>query len=138
MTLPTSSASFWRKISFATRVWVTAARVQWEMRRRPLPEIVRRLGKVEETSVLPWGPIHMGEIIARLLTVGPWTARCITLSLVHYHFLAERGLRPSLVIGLPDEPTSQDAHAWVEVGGRDMGPPPGRGRNEPMAKYDAP
>lgn len=40
-----------------------------------------------------------------------------------------------LVIGLPEEPVDERAHAWVELEGRDVGPPPGRGNHVELARY---
>jgi hypothetical protein len=42
-----------------------------------------------------------------------------------------------LVIGLPREAITKDAHAWVELDGTDVGPPPGRAGHEPMARFGA-
>jgi hypothetical protein len=49
--------------------------------------------------------------------------------------LADQGYRPSLVIGLPRETESHDAHAWVEIGEVDVGPPPGKGTIVELARF---
>jgi len=41
-----------------------------------------------------------------------------------------------VVIGLPQQPMSEAAHAWVEVAGIDVGPPPGRVNHLEIARYD--
>ena len=40
-----------------------------------------------------------------------------------------------LVIGLPHTPADKDAHAWVELAGTDVGPPPGRASHEELARF---
>jgi hypothetical protein len=45
--------------------------------------------------------------------------------MVLYTLLRDQGVAAELVIGLPTHGTSTDAHAWVEVAGRDVGPHPG-------------
>jgi hypothetical protein len=40
-----------------------------------------------------------------------------------------------LVIGLPEEGEEITAHAWIEIGGVDIGPPPGKGVHEMMVRY---
>jgi hypothetical protein len=49
--------------------------------------------------------------------------------------LIRQGERPQLVIGLPPSPSSHEAHAWVEVAGQVVGPPPGRLGHEEMVRY---
>jgi hypothetical protein len=56
-------------------------------------------------------------------------------SLVLFHLLRRQGDPAELVIGLPHRPTNRNAHAWVELGGRVVGPPPGRLGHEPLARY---
>ena len=73
--------------------------------------------------------------MSRSLGLGPIRARCLFTSMVLFRLLRDQGDEPELVIGLPIEPKDKDAHAWVELGGRDVGPPPGRGRHEELARY---
>jgi len=80
-------------------------------------------------------PRRLGRIVARVLHVGPWRARCLHTSMVLFRLLREQGDTAELVIGLPREPRDKDAHAWVEIDGSDIGPPPGRGRHEEIARY---
>jgi hypothetical protein len=54
---------------------------------------------------------------------------------VLYRLLRSRGEPAELVIGLPREPKDKDAHAWVELDGRDVGPPPGKAGHEQLARY---
>ena len=52
-----------------------------------------------------------------------------------FRLLRAQGEEPELVIGLPLEPRDRDAHAWIELAGRDVGPPPGKGRHVELARY---
>jgi hypothetical protein len=49
--------------------------------------------------------------------------------------LQEQGTPAELVIGLPADARDHLAHAWIEVNGVDVGPPPGRYGHSPIAKY---
>jgi hypothetical protein len=61
--------------------------------------------------------------------------RCLTAALVLYRLLREQGESAELVVGLPREPLDKTAHAWIEVDGVDVGPPPGRQGHEELARY---
>ncbi len=123
------------KLSIAARsVWLFAV-VKARLRRRELPDVVSSLSTVERPRATRARPVRMGRIVARTLAVGPWRARCLHTSLVLYRLLREQGERPEVVIGLKESPREKEAHAWVEVDGRDVGPPPGRGRHEQLARY---
>jgi hypothetical protein len=52
-----------------------------------------------------------------------------------FRLLHEQGDEAELVIGLPAAAATKDAHAWVEINGVDVGPPPGRGSHEVLARY---
>jgi hypothetical protein len=52
-----------------------------------------------------------------------------------FRILREQGDEPVLVIGLPEDAENHIAHAWIELGGRDVGPPPGRGDHQELARY---
>jgi hypothetical protein len=54
---------------------------------------------------------------------------------VLYRLLREQGDAAVLVVGLPEAAINKDAHAWVELNGIDVGPPPGRAGHEPMARF---
>jgi hypothetical protein len=53
---------------------------------------------------------------------------------VLYRLLREDGFEPVLVIGTPQEAESPMAHAWIEVSGYDVGPPPGRGAHQELMR----
>jgi Transglutaminase-like superfamily len=55
-------------------------------------------------------------------------------ALVLYRLLREQGDPVELVIGLPEQAADERAHAWVELEGRDVGPPPGRAGHSEMAR----
>lgn len=123
------------KIALVARIWATLALVWRRLDHRPLPDLVRDMERSDRTAIVHVQPKRLGVIVARVLRVGPWRARCLLTSLVLYRLLHEQGDRPVLVIGLPKELKVKDAHAWIEVDGIDVGPPPGRGTHEPVARY---
>jgi hypothetical protein len=56
-------------------------------------------------------------------------------ALVFYRLLREQGDPAELVIGLAPDSNDYRAHAWVELGGVDVGPPPGRSGHESLARF---
>jgi hypothetical protein len=123
------------KVSLALRIWLTFVLVQTGLRRRPLPELVTGLGRPRRTRCYGVPPPRLGIIVARALRLGRRRARCLTSSLVLYRLLQHQGLPAELVIGLPEMPRGRQAHAWVEVRGVDVGPPPGRSGHVELARY---
>jgi len=124
------------KVALAIRTWRSFFLVQVDLRRRPLPRLVSRLGRTHgRPTGLP--PVRLGVAVQKALTVGPRQPRCLVSALVLYDLLRGEGRQPWLVIGLPDSPSSKDAHAWVEIDGIDVGPPPGRGTHRELARYGA-
>jgi hypothetical protein len=119
----------------AIRIWTAFVRVRLTTKVHSLPVAVARLGAVGRAPRYRIAPRRLGSIVARVLRFGPWRARCLWTALVLYGLLRDQGDRAELVIGLPLEPKDFDAHAWVEIDGRDVGPPPGRGRHEELARY---
>lgn len=124
-----------RKVGMALGVLGSFVVVQVELRRRPLPEAVDRLGRPGAGDPYAIQPARLGRIVYRLLNMGPLRTRCLVNALVLYRLLRRRDYPAQFVIGLPDRPRSKDAHAWVEVGGVDVGPPPGRGTHQELARY---
>jgi hypothetical protein len=123
------------KVRLLLRVWASFLTVQIQRRRHPLPELVRRLAA--ERRPLPYHlpPVRVGRIVVRSLSVGPLGPRCLTNALVHFRVLRLQGEPVELVIGLPDAASDKGAHAWIELAGRDVGPPPGRGDHEELVRY---
>lgn len=124
-----------RKVWLVLRSWGLFVSVWVRLRRRPIPVVVRELSSVRRPSSSPVRPVRLGRVVGRSLGVGPWRARCLFTAIVLFRLLREQGDEPELVIGLPLEPKDRDAHAWVELAGRDVGPPPGRGRHVELARY---
>jgi hypothetical protein len=93
------------------------------------------LGATRPTRRRRVDPRKLGRIVQKVLGFGPWKARCLWTALVLYELLREQGDAPQLVIGLRRDPTDKDAHAWVEIDGVDVGPPPGRRGHEELTRY---
>ena len=123
------------KAALWLRIWIWSFRVQVGVRRHSLPEFVRRLGAPAHGKPPALDPVRLGRVVVRVLRLGPYRARCLTTSLVLYRFLREYGRPAELVIGMPESPDGYETHAWVELAGRDVGPPPGRGHHLEMARY---
>ena len=119
----------------AARVWRSYARVQLLLRRRPLPELVANLGAARRVGLAGLPPERLGRAVQKALTIGGNPPRCLIASLVLYDLLRGDEPRTEIVIGLPSTPTTKDAHAWVEIAGVDVGPPPGRGTHQELARY---
>jgi Transglutaminase-like superfamily len=122
------------KVTLAVRVWRSYLRVKAGTRRGPLPAFVSELSR---TAVRPdrHPPALLSLAVHRSLQIGPLRPRCLTSSLVLFRLLREQGDEADLVIGLPPDARDHAAHAWVELAGRDVGPPPGRGRHVAIARY---
>jgi hypothetical protein len=137
MTHPTASAlPTSTKARLAALTWLEYARVVSSVRRMALPDLVRRLETASHPlSLSPLDPIRLGKLVAKVLNRWPVHPRCLTLSLVLFRMLVRQGTKPQLVIGLPPSPSSHEAHAWVEVSGVVVGPPPGSLGHEEMVRY---
>lgn len=125
--------SFTARILLLLRIWMLAARVTWLLRRRPVTEVAERLGSLGDRRRQPI-PL-LNRAVSRSLRVGSAQPRCIIRSFVLYGLLREQGDDAVLVIGLPAEARSADAHAWVEFDEQDIGPLPGSRGYTPMARY---
>lgn len=123
------------KAALIVRIWFLFCVVTIGLRRSPLPEFVQRLSKPGRDAGPAVRPRHLGRIVYRVLGVGPVRPRCLISALVLYRLLRAHGVDATIVIGLPQRPKDKDAHAWVEVDGVDVGPPPGRGGHEPLVRY---
>lgn len=121
------------KVALLSRVWGTAARVQIDLWRHPLPEVVAALGAPAGRPRTPTA--LLSRAVTRGLRIGPWHPRCLLRSLVLYRLLRAQGDAAELVIGLPHRPTTKDAHAWVELVGRDIGPAPGGRGYQELTRY---
>lgn len=123
------------KVALAARVWMLLARVLVGIRREPLPAYVARLGRPGARREQRLPPGRLSRAVDRSLRVGGRRPRCLVNALVLYRLLREQGDEAELVIGLPARPTDKDAHAWVELAGIDVGPPPGQSGHEELARF---
>ena len=130
-----SRLSPWSKVILCARIWWTFVTVLGVERRHPLPQAVARLGEASRRARLRVEPQRLGRIVGRVLRIGWWRPRCLFSALVLYRLLQEQGDHAELVIGMPLDPRSKDAHAWVEVARVDVGPPPGGRGRVPLARY---
>lgn len=121
------------KAALAARVWATYLQVRRSLRAAPLAIVVDSLGRTRPVERRSVG--QLSRAVSRALRLGPATPRCLTRSLVLYRLLREQGDEAELVIGLPTDATTWEAHAWVEVGGIDVGPYPGRQGRQEIVRY---
>ena len=103
--------------------------------REPLPKLAARIGDAGPARGERLPPRQLAWAVDRTLHVGRLRPRCIFNALVLYRLLREQGDAAELVIGLPKNPADKAAHAWVELDGIDVGPPPGRNGHEQMARF---
>lgn len=123
------------KLGLAALVWWDFVIVAVGLRREPLARLVQALADDTRVRLPRLRPERLGRIVHRVLHVGPYRPRCLLLSLVLFRLLRRQGTRGELVIGLAPDATSHEAHAWVEVRGEDVGPPPGRMGHSEMVRY---
>lgn len=124
-----------QKARLAVRVWIRFALVVVRLRREPLPALVERLAQANGRSPRDrHRPATLSRAIHRSLRIGDRRPRCLLSALVLFRLLREQGEPAELVIGLMPDAPDQRAHAWVELDGRDVGPPPGRFGHEEMAR----
>ena len=121
------------KAALLVRVWRTYLEVLIALGRGTLPSAVERLAKSAARD--PVSVSLLSRAVTRGLRIGPWRPRCLQRSLVLFRLLRAQGDGAELVIGLAERPTSHDAHAWVELGGHDVGPWPGRNGHRDLARY---
>lgn len=119
----------------ALTVWAHLLTVWVALRRRPLPEAIRHLGGPSRLASPRLRPAHWSHLNDRLLRAGPFRPRCLLRALVLYRCLRVQGQDAVVVIGLPREAADEDAHAWVELDGRVVGPAPGRAGHVELVRY---
>lgn len=123
------------KAELLLRLWALFLRVLVGVRLVSLPDLVGKLGKPDRRSSVRYSPQRLARVVHRGLRIGRRRPRCLTSALVMYGLLRQQGDRAELVIGLLPEAPSPIAHAWVEIDGVDVGPPPGRGRHQELARF---
>ncbi len=123
------------RAALAGRVYLAYLRVRRGRRRTPLPALARELARSPRRPVRRQPPERLSRAVHRCLHLGGRGPVCLERSLVLLRLLAAQGERAELVIGLPPEPAGHEAHAWVELGRRPVGPPPGRAGHRDLARY---
>lgn len=127
---------FARRARLMTRIWLRYATVKVLLGRgQPLSDTIDALRRRTPASPIDQEPRQLGRSVVRALSVGRLQPRCITLALIHMSLLNDNGTPGQLVIGLPDKARSPRAHAWIEIDGVDIGPPPGRHGHQELVRY---
>ena len=124
-----------QRARLALRVWGTYALVRLVEWRRPLPRVTGRLARAPRRRPAPYPPARLSRAVDRCLWPVGRPPRCLFTSLTLFRLLHAQGEPAVLVIGLGSLPTDERAHAWVELSGIDIGPAPGRGDHQPLARY---
>ncbi len=126
------------KFLLAARMWGLLLLVKLLLWHYPLPVVVDYLARPATHPHVPrLNPHRLCRINDRVLRIGPLRPRCLTRSLVHLRCLRAQGDPAELVIGLPREASTTDAHAWVELNGAVVGPAPGKAGHEELVRYPA-
>lgn len=131
------------KLRLLGTIWATALAVTVGLRRERLPALITRLGTpVTSTAAAgsaeahpPLPPALLSRAVSRGLRLGPWQPRCLIRALVLYRLLSAQGDESVLVIGLDAVRPTTEAHAWVELDGRDVGPAPGAFGHRALVRY---
>ena len=119
----------------AAHIWRWFLVVRLRMNREPLPQLVARVGHPIRRRLDYQPPLRLSRAVDRSLRLGGWRPACLVNALVLFRLLREQGDMAELVIGLPASASDHIAHAWVEVLGVDVGPPPGRSQHTPLARF---
>jgi Transglutaminase-like superfamily len=123
------------KLMLALRIWAIFAYVRWHVHRSELPTLVRRLGTPRRNARRRHSPRRLSRGVDRALRIGSRRPTCLVNALVLFRLLREQGEEAQVVIGLPLHAPNHEAHAWVELGGLDVGPPPGRAGRSSVARF---
>jgi hypothetical protein len=127
--------SFVTKVGLVLHTWRWFIVVRSRIGREPTPVLVASIGRPAHVRAYRQPPARLSRIVNRSLRLGSWHPTCLVSAIVLYRLLREQGDPAEVVIGLPEDAADHDAHAWVELGGRDVGPPPGRGKHVAMARF---
>ena len=133
--VPEPPLSFSAKAGLALRVWLLYPRVLVGLRRAQLPTYVASLGRPQRQRGERLSADRLSRAVDRSLRIGTRRPRCLVNALVLYRLLREQGDEAELIIGLPETPADKDAHAWVEIEGVDVGPPPGQSGHRELARF---
>jgi Transglutaminase-like superfamily len=104
------------KARLVAEIVVTYGRARWLLWRRPLPEAVAALRRIDSSVRGDVDGFRLGRAVSRTLGWLPVDSRCLVTSLVLTNMLARRGVESVVVIGVDVDPVFS-AHAWVESGG---------------------
>lgn len=123
----------WKPRDYATvaAAMVTQARIEWMVRRRPLPDLTQTLGVPLLTGTTAPATEPFAErlsddeqrsvrAVGRVLRHWPWDDTCLRRALATGHALRHRG--PSLRVGVSKADGVVRAHAWLEIDGRTLDP----------------
>lgn len=119
----------------AALVLVTFVGVRLRVHRTTLPVLTARLSTPPRRARSPHRPARLSRAVDRTLRLGKRQPTCLVNALVLFRLLRAQGDPAELVVGLPAHPASKDAHAWVELAHRDLGPAPGRSGHLELARY---
>jgi hypothetical protein len=125
------------KAALAARILRRYALVRARLFREPLPALASRLGETEQAGGRHHSAARLSRAVDRTLRLGSRRPSCLASSLVLYSLLREQGDAAELAIGLRERPTDKTAHAWVELDGVDVGPPPGSHGHVALAHFGA-
>lgn len=135
---PSAPLPWWTKPWIVLRLWGWVAIVHVGLWRVSLPRMVdvvcRPPSRPPRRRLTPR---HWSNLNDRVLRIGGARPRCLLRALVHQRCLRAQGEPADLVIGLPAQPADRDAHAWVELDGRVVGPSPGRLGHIELVRYPA-
>jgi hypothetical protein len=123
------------KAQIAARIGGTFLLVHWRLRRDPLPRVVESFAGRDRGGISRVEARRLSRIVYGTLRLGPLRPRCLVNALVLFRLLRAQGDEAELVIGLPHGARDHEAHAWVEVERIDVGPPPGKGSHQELARY---
>lgn len=126
------------RVRLLWRIWTSYAVVRFRLARLPLPAAVASLSPPARSAAPSATPRAQGRMVWRRLRVATWRPPCLARALVLYRMLALTGTPAVVVIGLPEQARTPEAHAWVEIDGVDVGPPPGRNGHVELVRFGAP
>ncbi|PYG00674.1 Transglutaminase-like superfamily protein [Georgenia satyanarayanai] len=110
---------------------VAQARIEWAVRRRPLPELAASLGvplstDAGDAATEPFADRLTADerralrAVRRVLRHWPWEDTCLRRALGTGYALRHR--RPALRVGVTKSDGVVKAHAWLEIDGRTLDP----------------
>jgi hypothetical protein len=124
------------KFVLAGRIWLSFLRVRVLLERKSLPRLAQDLASMNAARKrTAYHPQTLSRGIHLVLRIGRRRPTCLLASLVLMDLLRRQGDQAELLIGLPPKARNHHAHAWVELDGNEIGPPPGRLGHAEMARF---